>query len=661
MKKIFKVLKSLTAFLAAICLVFGNVSVLADDTNYTAVLSDYVRTFDESTDVTSYLGIIGSESNGHFQSLYNDGGNMVLKIGGSADDVPKKNDNSGGKVWSSTESTQRLELKFKVKCESKNIGGFCVYTNDTGSMSVFFTMMGDKKLVYFLGKEICAYEADTWYDVDLKFDFSVGYACLSMKKTTETDWMTVYSAASETQNPYLTSWIAIPSSAKSILFSHYRNTAKDRSVTYIDDLMVNTWTANYGAVDFMEDDFNVVAFEAASTNEMLDSSSKWLLSGGTATAQDGRAVLSTDANSAAKLSKKPFNSAVSAYQRIRFKFGAPQNGGEMNVCVSYNKPTSSSTMTALASAQSIPLVKVRQDRIILGDAEHSVDFEDGKMYDCEIVYSAKDKIAVMAVEASGDTQYVGSGAETLEAAFGTDADWGYLSELAVGLSAAADGAASVALDDFDWDLGSSSYCASNLEAEQSSSAAPLDATVIFVFGETVDSAQTIGGISAEDNGSAVLKLFKDGESIEAPYTLEWVSGGTLKCTFDDLSTESSYSVSLEGVTLLSGETADSEELTFTTTSSEAIVSEPVFSNGTLSVDVSTAYASGKSLMLMALKYNSSGKLVGAHILEKNISNVTETLIINNISGCDKIGVVLWDNFINQKPYMEMKMFDVSDK
>lgn len=653
MENFLKVLKSFPAFLAVICLAFGNVSVLADGTDYTAVLSDYVRTFDESADVTSYVKLLGSESEGHFQSLYNDDGNMVLKLGGTADDVPKKNENSGGKVWSSTESEQRLELDFKAKSEAGNMGGFCVYIyTGEGKMSVLFALKNDAKKIYFLGNEIGGYEADIWYDINLKFDFSVGYACLSMKKTTETDWTTVYSAASETNNPYLTSWIPVSSSVKSISFSHYRNTAKDRSVTYIDDLMVNTWDNNYGAVDFMEDDFTAVSTVPLSSNEMLDSSSAWLLSGGTAAAQNGAAVLSADADASGKLFKKPFKSAPSAYQRIRFKFGVPQNGGEMTVGMSYNNPASSSTMTALGAAQSIPLVRVRQDKIILGGTEHSVDFEDGKMYACEIVYSAKDKIAALAVEASG-VQYAGNGAAALEAVFGTGADWGYLSELALGISASADSASSVAFDDFNWDMGTSSYSSSSLDSEQDSSAAPLDATIVFTYGETVDASSAIG--------SAVLNVTENGEAVEPACTLEWAGGGTVKCTFADLSAGADYTVSLEGVTLLSGNSADSGGISFTTASAEAVVGEPEFKDGTLSIRISTAYASGKELMLMALKYDSQGKLIGAQILKKKVTFKGETLTISGLIGCDKIGAIVWDSFINQKPYMEMKTFDVSDK
>lgn len=649
-----KLLKRLLVFCIVASLALSGMSALADETDYKGTLSSYVRTFSESTDISNYLDVLGTSADGYFQSLYNDDGNMVLKLGDENSEAAKGY-NSGGDIWAGT-SISGVKLEFKVKRDSSKLGGFCVYGNNK---DVYFMMQN--KAIYFFGTKVSSYEADIWYDVKLNIDFSVGYASLSVKASTASEWFSVSSVASETFNNLMTitkDWKTMPSGLTAVSISHYRNTAKDRTVTYIDDLMVDEWTNDTGYRDFLEDDFDgVINVITDSTNEMTDSGTGWLADAAAGVTASDSAVLSVASGASGTISKKPFYSAPQVRQRFRFKLSAPTNGAVATVSASFNQSETQNTYLPFENAQKMSLLQIHDDKIVLGDEQYALTLSSDEMYDCEIVYSASDKTAKVSLADIDGTQYTGSAEGGLSAVFGTGSNWGNLSEFALSLTADNENNASVKFDDFDWDLGLNSLAVGNLAEEQNADNAPLDASILFTFGETVDSAETIG-TSAEKNGSAKLAVFEEGEELNVPYTLEWVSEGLIKCTLANLSTAKNYSVSLTGVTLLSGDEADGISVGFKTVSDEVKASEPEFSNGTLSMDVSTGYAGGKTLTLIALEYDSTGALTGAKILEREVGADTQTLTISGISGCDKIGALLWSDFVTQVPYAKMKIFNV---
>ena len=157
-----KILKKLLHLYIAVTVICSTVPCFAASVDYKGTLSDYKRTFSESTDISDYINVIGNADSGNFLSLYDYDGNMVLKFGGSEDTEPAKSYNSGGKVWTG-ERMERISLDFKVMsgyCNGRTYGAFCVYGED---YDVIFMMQ--KKEAYLLGKKVSTYEYDTWYDV----------------------------------------------------------------------------------------------------------------------------------------------------------------------------------------------------------------------------------------------------------------------------------------------------------------------------------------------------------------------------------------------------------------------------------------------------------------------------------------------------------------
>lgn len=653
-----KFLRGLLVFSLAASLVLGSVPAMAEEADYTNELSDYVRTFDESENIESYLDVLGEAADGHFQSIYDDEGNSVLRLGGTSDDAPAKNYNSGGALWQGAE-VSGVKLEFKVKRDNSKLGGFCVY----GDNKDVFLML-QNKVIYFLGTKVSEYEANVWYDIRLSFDFSVGFASLSVKKSEESEWFTVTSAAGATINSLTDiavkgNWKAMPEKITGIYISHYRNTAKDRTVTLIDDLMLDEWVNETGSRDFLEDDF-AEGINAAneSAQPMLDSLEGWLLDSGADVIAGDSAVITVPAGTqGAGISKKPFYSAPSSRQRIRFKLSVPTEGGEAIVSASFNNSAVESRYLPIENAQRIALLKISADKIVLGDEQYAVSLLEDELYECEIVYMQKEKSAKIALIDSDGNQYTGRAGAGLSAVFGAESDWGNLSEIAVCLKSDSENSVSASFDDFDWDLGLNYLASIALAEGQSTESAPLDPTIFFTFGETVDSAKTIG-IDASNPGTASLSVLEEGEEAEVPYTLEWVEGGVLKCTLARLGTKTGYSVSLAGVTLLSGEEAEALEISFETSGEEVTVAEPEFSNGTLTIDVSTGYAEGKPLAFIAVEYDSTGAITNVTILEETVGREQETLTINGLSGASKVGALLWSDFITQVPYMEKKVFDV---
>jgi len=556
-----------------------------------------------------------------------------------------------------------LDMAFRIKRTAIQWSDFLVEArgvDETRRTPMFF---GKDGYVYLMGNKVAKYEAGKWYDVTLKVDYTAKYAQLGLKEATASDY--TYYDMTYSVIPTLagtTGTTAIPSVGW-LQFMTFctEGTPTEEYHTYITNYMQNTSATGFApTMNSQNDDFSgaladtvfaangtTISGLTTAADNYVASNNGWIISESdtnTAVAMetlDGNQVLKltkTDASTVAQygITKTNYsaNTDANAIHRFRFKMGG---GGFAGLQIFFNDNGGITPFNVYNGTVSYRAGSMAPAFTV----ENETD-----LYDYEVIYNGAAGVMDYCVTSPTGKQFVGQKSATI----------GALSKITFRISgvksdnpSSAATATNLYLDDFQWDI-LSGNATGTASIDGNVEDASLDEWVYITYNETVNDA----ALDKEETAPTVT-VTSGGEPVETPYTLD-AEGETLIVKFSDLDMTKEYVVTVSDVPMLSSVTTVGEEdITFTTLTAEKAISatKPAMSGNTISSTVTSCYAHGRTVNLIAALYQ-DGVLVNVKISPLNADSRTGESVSIDLTGEDyeTIRTYVWSDFASMIPHSE---------
>ena len=634
-----KSLKKLFAILLSFSLIVLTCPIVFAEGGCYNKLSDIIYTFDESASLADYVYAFGvTEAN--FVELADGEFGKALKL-------TKGNEKNFGVLFyfnNNAPMASPARIKYSFKNDSSDEAKLYMnFRNGDGEPEILSYRAGK---IYLLGKEICTYERGQWYDTELNVNMKENYARMGIKKCDEETWNyydvfsdSVSAVAKGTQRVEF--GFNCTSVGEQFWFDNYSQNNSEDVIPTLN---------SYG--DDFENDGNYRVHKSGST---IDVGSSFFYtgwgyenseSGGNVIAEFsnkqladyGRVMTITkneDVSNGPGAFKKPFSSAENSpavIHDIKFKLGGKKDDGSKRVYVE-----------GWNGGDWFPIV-IENNSVVLGEytdiakrVNISGEFggvEDGKLYDCEIIYDAAAKKLISVISNGKGKQFA--------AEYETNGNPLKTFEFALQGSCKSE----MYADDFEWNVINGSFEAldSRIKSEQLSEA-DLDETAIFTFNRTInpnalsEAEVVINGVQAADDEYSISSM-----------------NGKLEVALKKLEKSTSYTVQITGVKDLLGNSADSSEVTFTTASRAVYATTPVLSGKTVTTTVSSYYANGQDVVLIAALYSADGTTLENAVTKKaTVAGRTGEKVSLDISALGettgkKIKAFVWSGFDTMKPY-----------
>lgn len=635
---------------------YANMPVSGNAKYNTWVLDRYIYTGRSVVNTAAANHVKISEPESGVKAL-----DMTYSMGATAD-APVNDSNFVVPMYFDKQNpVTNLDLAFRIKRTAINWSDFILETRGVDEARRTPVFFGKDGYVYLVGNKVATYEADKWYNVKLKVDYTTKYARLGLKGENDTDY--TYYDMTYSAMPSLASTggsAAIPSVAWVQFMSFCsEETPTAEYHTYITDYMQNTSSTGFKpTMNSQNDNFegaladtvfapagsSIVGLTTA-TDDYVASNIGWIASANDT--NNSVSIATIDGNKVLKMNKTAFsnteiftltktnysgNTDANAIHRIRFKMGG---GGFAGLQVVLN-------------GNIVPF-NVYNSKVSYHIGSWSPAFavtSDTALYDFEVVYNSATGDADYCVVSPEGKQYVGQ--RNLEAKPLTSIAFRIAGTKAQNEASAAT-ETNLYLDDFRWDIlsGSASGTASTDGAADDAS---LDEWVYIDYGETVD-----GPALADDDTAPTVTVTCDGSPVITPYTLA-ADGEKLIVKFSDLDIGKEYNVSVSNVPMLCTATAtDGDGMIFTTLTADKAISatKPVLSGGTVSSTVKSCYAHGRKVNLIVSLYKDDA-ISDVKIVPINADSRAGRSVTLNLDGADydKAYAYVWSEFLSMVPYAE---------
>lgn len=519
----------------------------------------------------------------------------------------------------------------------------------------------------FDGQKIATYETNKWYDVRYIYNCQSAYARIGIKEHGAEEY-NYYDGF------YLNPAHNYSAGVSRITLTWYNGS--NASTAYIDNLRVQRLSdAVVPTLNSYGDDFEGELIYLNTPSDWTKEYRGWNINGTDCTAKntevpelsgaDGKVLkldIRASSSKTVQLGRKPFAEAKTprVFHDIKFKIGGGKNDASNTHDGSYKGLYVYTANSDGSKKGENWLFGLMNDTLQICDyydgAAHNrnipIKVHPDKLYDCEFIYDAENRIARVSLTGENGRQVVTDIRN--EKVFGTeDGTWANLSYVVLSLRGAN---CCAYFDDFKWNIhqnGLFEAGESNLLSGLDNSA-NMDESVVFNFNQTING-------SDEGLADAIVTVKEGDEAVAAPTYRFKSFGNAVAVNFKELDPNTCYTVSISGVKNLAGEDIINEptEKTFTTNQYDVLVTggkPTVDAEGNASATMSAAYSEGKNVKMISAAYDENGILTEVICENKTIErtpavfSVSKDLFTKNFS---YVCSYIWSDFTTLIPFSEV--------
>lgn len=668
-----KNLKKLLVLLLCVILTVPTFTAMAASKLFNS-LSSTIHTFSDvdlqNYNMEDFIGatINNNDTNNSFEISEIDGV-KALHTYCAKDGTASKNVNAAT-YYDTNNYFTKLSLDFKIKRAGDIKNDFGVYLRDysvtpSSNQQVEVFQLRNEGKIRFLGSDVCTYQKDTWYDIEMLMDFDTKFGKIGVKKDGESSF-TYYEVPFKLLPQAGTDNLALTFSKSAKICFMFTGSTTTTQHSYITNLKQNIftnpldrkmseYTQDFEGSTLLKDHTMSIAQShkygdtLVTTNALADSKSNFLLENGAGDTNTSYSIETINGNNVLALNKqtgstkayqcvqKYLNSTLyktSPYHLFSFKIGGTKDGNNKQILLRRQGSSALENSVKLQNGKLYIYDKTKASWVEVENLGN--DFDPTYLYQCYFYYNSQNHYLTYGVTTKdGENHFRTITLDSDFERFIIQNNGGAQSNLYI--------------DDFMWTiLPEKSYDALVSVKSGEVADASIDETLVFDYTEP---------ISDTCLNEVAITTIKNGELVTTPYTLE-VKGGKLLVKFSKLDESSYYEVKVEGAKTSLLKEVDEAFIAFTTTSSVISATTPVCDDLVVKTKVSTGYSEGKDGVLIVCLYNED------NVREKIILNPftakrnEENIVTIDISGetFTKAEAFVWSDFMGMQAYSKNSVF-----